>query len=137
MLNLRAVSQWQVPPWLLMLIGAALVAWATWGGEIVPTPDPTPTPAVSALVVENQEDRTAAQGIILGSQRVRAAFPGGFRIEDKNLPNPPADVKARIERAIPRGLPYIYLLDKDGKVVYEGGLPATIDELLKLKDGRP
>jgi hypothetical protein len=134
-MNLRSVSQWQVPPWLLMAIGAALVAWALWGGGITPTPDPTPTPAVSALVIENQEERTAAQGIVLGSQRVRAAFPGGFRIEDRNLPNPPADLKACIDRAIPRGLPYLYLYDKDRKLTWEGGLPATIDELLKLKEG--
>jgi hypothetical protein len=104
-------------------------------------PTPTPTEAVRALVIEEQSARTAEQGIIYGSQRVRQAFSGGFQVEDKDVKGPdgktPPALKPFIERAIPRGLPYIYLFDKDGATVREAGLPATVDEVLKFKEGRP
>jgi hypothetical protein len=112
------------------------------GPDPGPDPDPDPLPPVPTVlfgvVIEEQSTRTAEHAIVLGSQRVRAAFgEGNFRVEDKDVTGPdgkpPAGMVPYLDRAKDKVLPYFMVVDKaTGKVFYEGALPKTVDELLKL-----
>jgi hypothetical protein len=116
-------------------------------GPTPPGPGPAPTPAAGlrVLMVYESADVSAlpaAQQAVLYSKSVRdylrakcAAEPGGwkaFRIYDKDvdLAAESAEWKALMSR--PRKqVPWVVIADGP-KVLYEGALPATVDEALAL-----
>ncbi len=104
---------------------------------VPPVPVPTPT-AFYGVVIEEQSARTAEQGIVLGSQKVREAFgAGNFRVEDKDVKDKagqvPVELAPYLTRAKDKTLPYLMVIDKGtGKAYWEGPLPATVDALLKV-----
>ena len=106
-----------------------------------PTPGPNPPAKPKCLVIEEQSQRTAAQAVVLSSQKVRAAFSGGFVVEDKDVKDKtgktPAGLQPYIDVAVKAGLPYVFVFGDDGKVWKEAKLPATVDAMLGLlKEGK-
>ena len=100
---------------------------------LVVSGEPAP-PLVTQLwgiVIEESHDRTAQQAIILTSKDVRAAFDGRFRLIDKDNTET-GSVKQWIDRAVGKKLPYLFLTNESGQVVWEGALPETIDGMLEL-----
>lgn len=99
-----------------------------------PKPEPKPVPPPVELwgfVVEESADRTPQQAIVMGSPEVRKAFPQRFRIFDKDL-EVDALLKPYQERSVGKSLPMLFLTGPDGTLFYEGPLPATVADMLKL-----
>jgi len=124
-----------------ILIAVALLTSALRGCDPTPTPGPTPTPTptpteLHAIVIEESAQRTPAQAIVLGSTRVRTAFKS-FQVEDKDATA--ASLQPYIDRAKSKGLPYLMIVNAQGQTWWEGPLPATVDDVLKVvvKGGRP
>lgn len=123
-----------------------------WKGGPSPNPDPQPDPIppvpvpvteLWCIVVEESASRTAEQGIVLASPKVRALFPaaGGFRLIDpwkdaartqENGPIP-TELRPYVDRAKPVPiLPVCYLVEPNGTVHYEGPLPKTVPDVEAL-----
>lgn len=113
-----------------------------------PDPDPNPPVTIRAVVIEESKERTPEQAIVLASEKVRASFPGGFRLVDPLVDEKkvtvPDDVKGWVEKAIPKrkSWPYLFIVNEKNKPVYQGALPKTIAEMDKIvekvkKGGRP
>lgn len=105
----------------------------TWGGE--PGPDPLPpTPLVAAIwIIENQEDRTAAQATILDDPVWQAAAIAKglkYRIEDKDH----ADAQPFLD-SITIPLPVCCTVDGDGNPVAVVPLPAAVGGMRDLIGG--
>jgi hypothetical protein len=98
-----------------------------------PKPEPQPKPPVElwGFVVEETADRTPQQAIVLGSPEVRKAFPQRFRILDKDL-EVDATLQTYQSRAAGKTLPMLFLTGPDGTLYYEGPLPSTVADMLKL-----
>ena len=111
-----------------------VVATFTYGGGVIP-PDPQPTPSkVTAIwIIENQEDRTAAEAKILDDPVWQAAaIVKGltYRIEDRDHPEA-TPFLGSIE--IP--LPVVCTVDGDGKLVAVVPLPAAVEGMRDLIGG--
>ena len=89
----------------------------------VPTPEPPPT-TLHAIIIEESGDRQDKPdlAIILASTEVRDLF-GQFRPIDPDTPVHP-DFQPYVKRA-PQ-LPWLFLIDPDGKLWWEGEPPMTI-----------
>ena len=62
--------------------------------------------------------------------------PVFYRIEDQDAEGPhgevPADLKPYIERAKAAGVPRVFIIATDGKIVFEGYLPKTSSAFVAL-----
>lgn len=113
-----------------------------------PGPTPVPPPAPPApltklhlLLVEETADAAAGRGKYLSDPALRARVKAkghNLRVIDKDVTDasgkPPRDLAPYLERARGKGFPQLYLVNQDGRVLYEGALPPTPEELLKLLD---
>jgi len=104
-----------------------------------PRPDPEPEPeppkiATWAIIVEERSDRTslpANQRLVFESKAIRELLPAGqFVLYDRHSTDP--DGKSYIEQAKTMTMPVLFLVDKNGDVVFSGPLPATVDATVKL-----
>ncbi len=139
--NYRIVIVKSLPQEQLM----AAVAIVTVKGDVPPPdppdpPGPGPTPKKPrCLIIEEQSQRTAAQAVVLSSAKVRAAFSGGFVVEDKDVKDAsgktPTALQPFIDTATKAGLPYLFIFGDDGKLWKEGKLPAVADDVLALLKG--
>lgn len=99
-----------------------------------PKPEPQPKPPVElwGFVVEESADRTPQQAIVLGSMDVRSQLvEKRLRVMDKDLEVEDV-LKTYQARAAGKTLPMLFLTGPDGTLYYEGPLPATVDDMLKL-----
>jgi hypothetical protein len=59
-----------------------------------------------------------------------------WRCADKDAVDPngqtPADIKRFIDEARSKGTPRLFLVDGDGKVLFAGGVPSTVANLILL-----
>ena len=102
---------------------------------VPPPPPPPPTEDLWCIIVEETAERTPEQKIVLLSLEVRKLFTDEvFRLVDKDTA-PGKDepyLQDYIDRAIQGKLPTLFLVGDDGKVRYEGPLPATVAAMVKL-----
>ena len=119
--------------------GSAPVVAAAFrfGGEVpVPIPqDPTPPPGTvtGVMIVENQEDRTAAQATVMDDPTWQAAAKAAgltWAIEDRD-----GKQAAPMLGAITIPLPVVVWVGEDGKPVAVVPLPATVEEMRTLIGG--
>lgn len=105
--------------------------------DVDPTPNPIPTNALKVLVVEESSDRyklPASQRLIWTSPEIDKFIgdhQGEMRIIDKDekvtdAPKWVQDGKARPRKSLP------WQIISNGKNFYEGELPLTVEEELKL-----
>ena len=109
-----------------------VVATFTYGGDVVP-PDPTPSKVTAIWIIENQEDRTAAQATVLDDPvwQTAATVKGlSIRIEDKDH----ADAKPFLEN-IEIPLPVVCTVDGDGVPVSVVPLPGAVGGMRALIGG--
>lgn len=104
-----------------------------------PSPNPTPEPVEDlwGLIIEESSERTAAQAAVITSVRVRSQLkPGRWNVADKDVKNSRGtqmpNLVPWIERAKRRGLPTLFLHDGKGRALYEGDIPATVDDTIEL-----
>lgn len=104
-----------------------------------PDPEPLPPSELWAFVIEESANRTPEQAIVIASPEIRSMFSEGcFRVVDPLVDGAQvpvsADVKPYAERAVlqKEKWPMLFLVDTDGKVRYEGPLPATVEEMKTL-----
>ncbi len=89
--------------------------------------------SLSALIIEETEDRTPELAMVLLSPAVRGLFEEGeFAAVDKDVENASPEMAEFIDQANVRGLPTLFLLDQDGETVYTGDVPATPGEFATL-----
>lgn len=94
-----------------------------------PPPPPTPTDKLWGVVVEESEKRTAAQNLIIENPEFRAILNGGIRIIDTdNISNP----SSKEWIALANALPCLFLAETDGKILWRGPLPATVNDAIAL-----
>jgi hypothetical protein len=103
---------------------------------VPPDPPVPPVPAeLCAIVVEEQSARTAQQGVVLGSAKVRSAF-SLFRVVDQHVVDGsgklPADLAPYLTLAAGKTLPYLMIVGKDGTGYWKGAMPTTVDGVLKV-----
>lgn len=103
-----------------------------------PTP-PKPTAAKFLVIIEETAEAAAGRGALLTDKAFAAQLQARgmkARVVDKDAVGPdgrpPADVARFITDAKAKGLPRVYLLDKDGKEVYSGNAPDTALKLVAL-----
>ena len=106
-----------------------------FGSDVEPLPDPTPDPRqiTGLMIVENQEDRTAAQAAVMDDPIWQAAATAAkltWLIEDKDHPR-----AAPMLEAIRSPLPVVCFLDEYGAVVKVVPLPATVEKMRALIGG--
>jgi hypothetical protein len=108
-----------------------------------PKPDPKPDPVVRPLaylvVVEETVEASGVRGAMLRDRallELMAARKYVARVVDKDVRdgdgNVPRDVRPYVERARGKSLPQLYLVAKDGAVLYEGACPKTAADLVAL-----
>ena len=111
-----------------------VVATFTYGGDVVPpVPVPVPSKVTQIWIIENQEDRTAAQAKVLDDPVWQAAAIAKglkYRIEDKDG----EQAKPMLD-AIEIPLPVVALAGGDGRPVAVVPLPATEEEMRDLIGG--
>lgn len=103
-----------------------------------PQPPPAPLRQLWMIWVEETADATKDRGKLLSDKalndRVRAKGHR-WRVVDKDAVNsdgrPPADLAPWIERGKKAGLPRLYLVDQDGRILDEGPAPKDAAEALK------
>jgi len=98
-----------------------------------PQPDPNPPAELWAIVVEESGERTAQQAIVMADPEIRGLFKASrFRIVDQD--EAAADMRSYVKRATDKGmkLPALFLVSPEGKVHFEGDLPATVAETKAL-----
>jgi len=110
----------------------------------VPTPTPTPEPEPLAplwgsLIIEETGQRTPGQATVILSRELALYFQTSklaFRIEDQDAEGPdgktPEDLTPYIERAKKAGVPQVFIIATDGKIVHQGSLPATSSAFVAL-----
>ena len=106
-----------------------------------PKPEPKPTPDVRAtwgIIVEERSERTQLplqQRYVFGSTAVRGLFADGkFLCVDRNSTDP--GVKPYIDQAAKLGVPCLILTDDAGNIAFQGPLPGSVDETVKLIGGK-
>jgi hypothetical protein len=94
-----------------------------------PNPDPNPNPdAVFGVIIEERDDRDD-----LGVKRAMIFENAAIRDDVKDeTGQTPSDMKPYIDRARKLGLPAIFLVNKDGKVLFEGAVPQDVATTLAL-----
>lgn len=126
---------------ILLVFGLLLLA--TTNGRT--TPDRVTTaPQFMVLIVEETEARTPGLADLLLSPELRsqvAALGHAFRLVDKDAKEwdgTPAAVLGpwRALPALPggqlRALPWVLFVSSDGRVLYEGPLPGSVDAVVEL-----
>lgn len=97
------------------------------GGQPTPAPFPPPTPTPgkrTITILEQSEDRTPQQAAILTSQTLRKYLDSkGHKLRITDVDSVPAADKS--------DLPRLVIEDGDGKVIYQGALPGTVDAVLE------
>jgi hypothetical protein len=105
--------------------------------------EPVPPPAeLWGIVVEETSQRTPQQAVVLSSPVVRALFKeGAFRIVDPKRGDTEVDVSPDMKPYVERckdqtgqwlPLPILFLVDKPGRVYFEGALPANVPAMVAL-----
>ena len=114
-----------------------VVAVFSFGGDVpIPPPPPPPGKVAGVFIIEEQKDRTPAQGKVMDDLVWQtAAIVKGltYAIEDKDgaqaKPLLPAVSESKLV------LPVVCLIDSDGKPVSVVQLPATVEEMRTLIGG--
>lgn len=109
-----------------------------------PGPNPQPNPVVDlksgswVLVVEETSESTEKRGKWLSHQGLAKYIKSKnwkAAAVDKDVTDAngktPANFQPWRDKAIPKGLPYIFVFDPKGNVAWEGQPPATPDDFLK------
>jgi len=95
------------------------------------SPEPKPT-TLSALIVEETEERTPEQAVLILSPETRKLFENGrFMVVDQDVPATGRLVDL-IVRAKELGLPTVFFLNQENALVYEGPLPKSLSEFEAL-----
>ena len=122
-------------------------------GEVGPSPPPPPPPPPPAkelfgVVVEESSDRLQERdgekvnfGLVIRSERVSELFKTGrFIVVDKDGEQVPDDWGPYLDRAVKdkRQLPWLYLVNEKGEVLYDGPLPHEVSDAVdKIKEFAP
>lgn len=111
-----------------------------------PKPEPKPVTArkLAAVVIEETEDTTAKRSEFFGSAELIARWKAkghepptvaDQNIRDGKTKQTPDALKPYVERSKGKSLPQLYLVDSLTRdVVYEGPMPETVADFLKLLD---
>jgi len=104
-------------------------------GPDPPDPDPPPAKATWCVVVEETSQRTAKQAIILASQDVRGCFARErFGVIDKDVKdengNVPERFKPYLDGANGKNLPWMFLVDNNGNVLFQGEMPDSVVSMM-------
>lgn len=123
-----------VPPFVL--VKKEITVGGVQPGPVPPNPPEPPLPAGKidqCVIVRETEAQTPAQARVINDLEVRAACKGRLFPVDKNLEETDSTVKAWVA-AVPTGsaLPWMFLSDVGGSVVYSGALPADKAAMLTL-----
>ena len=102
------------------------------GGDIdprpFPKPPPTPVPGKrTVIILEQAEDRTPAQAAVMTSTKLRSYLESKghqFRVQD-------VDQLAQTDNAPRSPLPRLIIEDGDGKLLFQGPFPATVDGVIE------
>lgn len=126
--------------WAYIVKGNPPVPICSW--QIGDTPDPTPPVpvpipgrVVRVWIVEEQSDRTAAQGRVMDDpvwQTAALAKGLTYRIEDDDNPKLPESVKAAAAKSV---VPVVCSTDSEGAVIECVPLPATVEAMRDLIGG--
>ena len=110
-------------------------SWQIGADPMPPVPVPIPERVAGVWIIEEQVDRTAAEGKVLDDPVWQAAVLARgltYRIEDKDHPKLPEAVRAAAAKLVP---PVVCLIDSDGAVISVVPLPATVEEMRTLIGG--
>lgn len=122
-----------------LLIALAVFSLAKGGGALPFTPAPIDVPGLHVLIVEETDDRSTidkGQLAVLQTTQVKqevAAAGGQFRQYDDD--NAPAAEPWKTAMSRPRQSTPWLIVSNPGKGGFEGPLPASIDESLKIIGG--
>lgn len=109
-----------------------------------PTPPPNPplppnAKAAWAVVIRESGEQTPDQAKIFYSDQLRTILPHPLQVVDKDVAQGAFAPFAALARSGGK-LPWLVLTAEDGTIVWQGPLPATLDEtvaILKQHGGRP
>jgi len=110
-------------------------SWQIGADPTPPVPVPSPGRVAGVWIVEEQADRTAAEGKVMDDPVWQAALLARgltYRIEDKDNPAIPEAVKAAAAKL---GLPVVCLIDSAGAVVRTTALPQGVQGMRDLIGG--
>lgn len=126
---------------------APAVCTVTINGPPAPPPPPVPpTPPAPVgptklfvVVVEETAQLAANRGQMFGDPSLTALMKAKghqWRIVDKDVAGadgqPPADVKGYLARAAGKTYPQVFLVTPDGRLMYQGDLPASAAQMQAL-----
>jgi len=101
-----------------------------------PPPPPPPVKALFGFVVEERHDRTPEAATLLLSKRVREALEDRLLVADKDVVDRGDKVpdywSGWLKAAEGKNLPYLFLANESGQVLWEGELPKTVDDMVDL-----
>jgi hypothetical protein len=122
----------------VILVLAALGLYGVDQGYIVLpdsiTPKPSPPSVLYGIVIEETNERTPEQNIVLSSPIVRGLFdkPEHFRPIDPNTKVTPDLQKFKDKAKAREGDVTLFLIEPNGTIHYEGDLPNTVEEFQRL-----
>jgi len=98
--------------------------------------DLPPPDQLWGIVIHESSQPSPEKAIVLSSKRIRDALNGRWRIADKDVQDQhgeiPPDLKPWVERAPEDRLPWLFMVDSQGRIYHQGPLPLDVDRVLDL-----
>lgn len=104
-----------------------------------PVPPPVTDPVAFLVIIEETGQAVANRGAMFADAKLAARLKEhkiGWRTADQDVKDatgkPPADLVPYLGKAKGKPLPQVFLIAANGKMIYQGDLPADVDGLLAL-----